>query len=430
MAAVYMRSNALSTPIVSLAIAWVLTNWVAPLWPIAWAALSTLAAIATAVVNHAFLNDPQREKYLTQWSGAIEAVAFLGSFTFALSGLCFYIPGERLNNILLMSVLVACIASVAAMAAPRLRLAVFSAGPHAAALVAMILLYERYPVNIGLSVIAIVYAAITFVFAFNVSRLAQKSRVEIALERAERANAAKTTFLSHMSHELRTPLNAILGFAEIIRDQIMGVRADNRYQEYAANIHTSGAHLLTLVNDILDLGRVEAGRTDLKETQFGVREFICDTLRFVMPQASRKRLELRVESGAELQLFADCRAVRQILVNLLSNAIKFTPDGGCISVRAELTPSHELCLSVFDNGAGIHYDDLRIVLESFGQGRHEIAKSEERGIGLGLPIAKGLAEAHGAAFHLESQLGVGTCVRVVFPATRARVLAQIASKAS
>ena len=136
MAAVYMRSNALSTPIVSLAIAWVLTNWVAPLWPIAWAALSTLAAIATAVVNHAFLNDPQREKYLTQWSGAIEAVAFLGSFTFALSGLCFYIPGERLNNILLMSVLVACIASVAAMAAPRLRLAVFSAGPHAAALVA------------------------------------------------------------------------------------------------------------------------------------------------------------------------------------------------------------------------------------------------------------------------------------------------------
>ena len=239
-----------------------------------------------------------------------------------------------------------------------------------------------------------------------------------ARHRAESANVAKSRFLAQMSHELRTPLNAILGFSEVMKSEIFGAHAVPVYKEYSADIHNSGVHLLNLINEILDLSRIEAGRYELNEEAVSLVHVVADCHHLLKLRATSRGITIHevFEHGMP-RIWGDERATRQIVLNLLSNSIKFTPQGGDIWLKVGWTASGGQYLSVKDTGSGIAEDEIPIVLASFGQGSNSI-KSAEQGAGLGLPIAKSLIDMHGGTFTLKSKLRIGTEVIVTFPPER------------
>ncbi len=239
-----------------------------------------------------------------------------------------------------------------------------------------------------------------------------------ARRRAEAANIAKSRFLAQMSHELRTPLNAILGFSEVMKTEVFGQHAVPAYKEYSADIHNSGVHLLGLINEILDLSRIEAGRYELNEESVSLVAIVEDCHHLLKLRASNRGITIHeVFEPAMPRLWADERAIRQICLNLLSNAIKFTPQGGEIWLKVGWTASGGQYVSVKDTGAGIPEEEIPVALASFGQGSNSI-KSAEQGAGLGLPIAKSLVDLHGGTFTLKSKLRIGTEVVVTFPPER------------
>jgi signal transduction histidine kinase len=250
----------------------------------------------------------------------------------------------------------------------------------------------------------------------------ESSRASALAERAAAlsANHAKSEFLARMSHELRTPLNVILGFSEMLKH---GIRRD-RTAEYAEIIHTSGNHLLSLINDILDLSKIEAGKYQPKITHILVQELVRDCVSLMQPRAECGGIALSLETPRVVPvLYADPRALRQILLNLLTNAIKFTRAGGEVTVKTLIAESGEFCLEVSDTGVGIAEEDRAHVFEYFGQGRHDVV-NETPGTGLGLPIVRGLAEAQGGRVTLDSEVNRGTSVRVFLPMDRMRDLAR------
>ena len=238
--------------------------------------------------------------------------------------------------------------------------------------------------------------------------------------RADRANQAKSEFLANMSHELRTPLNAIIGFSEIMRGEVFGPVGNGQYLEYSGHIHASGHHLLCLINDVLDLSRIEAGRFVLTPTDICVGDLARDITTFFEFNAGKRgvALKLEIEPGLPL-LVGDLRAIKQVLINLMANALKFTPEGGCVTLWARCSVGGGIEIAVVDTGVGIHPDDLERVFETFGQGQHQIAR-QEKGSGLGLPIARGLVEAHSGTLRLTSVVDKGTTVTLTFPPERAK----------
>src|SRR5213075_2141170 len=245
-----------------------------------------------------------------------------------------------------------------------------------------------------------------------------KSISDEARRRAEAANISISRFLAQMSHELRTPLNAILGFSEVMKSEVFGPHAVPTYKEYAGDIHNSGVHLLNLINEILDLSRIEAGRYELNEEAVDLAQVVNDCHRLMQLRAHNRGIAIHEAFEPELpRLWADERACRQICLNLLSNAIKFTPQGGEIWLKVGWTAAGGQYMSVKDNGPGIPDDEIPIVLASFGQGTNAI-KSAEQGTGLGLPIAKNLIDLHGGTFTLKSKLRFGTEVIVTFQPER------------
>ena len=245
-----------------------------------------------------------------------------------------------------------------------------------------------------------------------------KAMSDEARRRAEEANLAKSRFLASMSHELRTPLNAILGFSEVMANEVLGPMGNGTYREYATDIHQSGQHLLDLINEILDLSRIEAGRYQLNEEPVSLLTIVEDCCHMMELRARNKDIRIVQEFEPTLaRLFADERAVRQIALNLLSNAIKFTPTGGEVRVRVGWTAGGGQYVSIRDNGPGIPADEIPVVLSAFGQGSIAI-KSAEQGTGLGLPIVQGLIAMHGGEFDLNSKLREGTEAIAIFPATR------------
>jgi len=245
----------------------------------------------------------------------------------------------------------------------------------------------------------------------------QERELIAAREKAELANKSKTEFLANMSHELRTPLNAVIGFAEVIESQLLGELGNPRYRAYASDIRESGQHLLSLINDILDHAKIEAGRRDLHEEWLSVGELIHATVRLVRERAQDRGVALAVEPADQLpRVFADQRGLKQILLNLLTNAIKFTPKGGRVTVRAE-ADAEGLWLEVADTGIGIAAEDVDKAMAPFGQADNWLTREHE-GTGLGLALCKQLAELHGGQLALESTAGEGTRVRVHIPAER------------
>ena len=245
-----------------------------------------------------------------------------------------------------------------------------------------------------------------------------KANSDEARRRAEEANLAKSRFLATMSHELRTPLNAILGFSEVMKNEVFGAHATPSYRDYSADIHGSGQHLLTLINEILDLSRIEAGRYELNEEAMVLAHTVSECRHMLNLRAKAKNQTVREQLDPSLpRIWADERAVRQIVLNVLSNAVKFTPPGGEITVKVGWTSSGGQYVSVKDTGHGIPEEEIPVVMSSFGRGSLAI-KTAEQGSGLGLPIVKGLVDLHGGGFQLRSTPREGTEVIVTFPTSR------------
>lgn len=245
-----------------------------------------------------------------------------------------------------------------------------------------------------------------------------KSNSDEARRRAEGANIAKSQFLAQMSHELRTPLNAILGFSEVMKTEVFGPHQIPAYKDYSGDIHNSGQHLLNLINEILDLSRIEAGRYELNEEPVSLTTVVEDCHHLLKLRAKNRGITVHEIFEPELpRLWADERALRQVCLNLLSNAIKFTPSGGEIWLKVGWTASGGQYMSVKDSGPGIPEDEIAVVMSKFGQGSNAI-KSAEQGTGLGLPIAKNLVEIHGGTFTLKSKVRIGTELIATFPPER------------
>jgi PAS domain S-box-containing protein len=231
---------------------------------------------------------------------------------------------------------------------------------------------------------------------------------------AEHANRAKSQFLASMSHELRTPLNAVIGFSDVIRQETLGPLIPPKYREYVNDIHESGLHLLSLINDVLDMAKIEAGKMELRPRNLDAAQISASALLFVDQRANEGILTLRADVEDGLKLYADERAARQILTNLLSNAVKFTKPGGTITLFAHLMSNGSVAIGVQDTGIGMSEEGVRRALQPFGQVEQSFAV-EEHGTGLGLPIAKALIEGHGGQFHIETAPDKGTRVWGEFP---------------
>ncbi len=233
---------------------------------------------------------------------------------------------------------------------------------------------------------------------------------------AEGSNKAKANFLANMSHELRTPLNAILGFSEIIKNASFGPIAQN-YQDYAGDIHSSGAHLLSLINEVLDLSKLEAGQFELSERHVDLTVLAESSMRFVEPQAQKAQIDLSHSIAADLSFIrADERRMRQVLINILANAVKFTPAGGRVGLAMRRT-DRGLLIEVSDTGIGIPVDKIDVAMEPFSQVDSDTNRNYP-GTGLGLPLAKRLVELHGGTLSLASELNLGTVVSIILPPDR------------
>ncbi len=246
------------------------------------------------------------------------------------------------------------------------------------------------------------------------------AQLTLAQERSELASRAKSAFLGNMSHELRTPLNAIIGFAEIMRDKLFGELSD-KYAEYAEGIHSSGNQLLSIIDQILSVAKIEAGKLEISETRASLSDLLETALLSIKPQAENRQIDVSVRlPGRSLSIAGDEARLRQIIVNLLSNAVKFTLPGGRVTVSAEIEEDGGLCITVADTGIGMSQKEIEWALEHFRQVDNSFAKRFE-GTGLGLPLARQLAELHGGSLSIKSVVGQWTKVRVRLPAERVAI---------
>ena len=254
--------------------------------------------------------------------------------------------------------------------------------------------------------------------AENIIARQHETNLELAATAAaaEAENRDKSQFLANVSHELRTPLNAIIGFSEIIKNEVLGTIDNPQYQDYIRDIHTSGVHLLSLINDILDYSKAEAGKLDLELAEVDVTKIIMNSMRLVSPRAEAAQVQL-VENLPQVHfvLNTDAKKLKQVLLNLLSNAVKFTPAGGSVTVSAwENIADKSVAVEVKDSGIGIAPKDISRAMAPFGQVDNALSRKYE-GTGLGLPLTKKFVELMGGTFTIASELNVGTTVTFTLP---------------
>ena len=253
---------------------------------------------------------------------------------------------------------------------------------------------------------------------------AREETLSRLIEATEAANRAKRDFIANMSHELRTPLNAIIGFSEIMAGEGYGPLGDERYKSYAEFTLESANHLLKLINDLLDVAKIEAGRLVLQENPIDPRELLQAALRIIRERKARDgasngpAVEFDIPADLPIIRGDECK-LKQVLINLIANAVKFTPADGQVLVSARQEPDGRLCFVVSDNGIGMAPDDIATALEPFGQVQRDPSSSGE-GSGLGLPLSKALVELHGGSLELTSEMGLGTVITIRLPAWRSQ----------
>jgi signal transduction histidine kinase len=265
-----------------------------------------------------------------------------------------------------------------------------------------------------------------------VRQVGTQARVEEQLRQAkneaEAANLAKSEFLANVSHELRTPLNAVIGFSEIMRDALMGP-IDNRYREYAQDIHDSGQHLLRLIGDVLDLSKIGAGRLELHDEPVDLGQLLQTCHRLIAERAREGRVSVEIDLARDLPVvLADPLRLKQIMLNLLSNAVKFTPEGGRVTARAAPDAEGGVTVTFADSGIGMSPPDIQVALQPFRQVDNAMSRRYE-GTGLGLPLANQLTELHGGVLEITSEPGTGTTARMRLPARRVLRQSDLATEA-
>lgn len=245
--------------------------------------------------------------------------------------------------------------------------------------------------------------------------------MQVAQQAAETANDMKSRFLANMSHELRTPLNSIIGYSEIIHEEVLGEVGNERYRDYAGDIHRSGHHLLSLINDLLDLSKAEAGHYEIVDSEFDLTTLVHDAIRLIGSQAEAKGQMLEVEAMCgDCHIVGGERQITQVLVNLLSNAVKFTPEAGSIVVRVRPGNLGSVAIEVEDTGIGIEPDEIPRLFDAYSQVGEPYLKDQAQGTGLGLALSKRLMELHGGFLRIRSSPDEGTTATMVLPRSRVR----------
>jgi signal transduction histidine kinase len=265
--------------------------------------------------------------------------------------------------------------------------------------------------------------AIVSVYSDVTDLKASERKLIQARSQAEMANHAKSEFLANMSHELRTPLNAIIGFSEIIAHELFGPLGNEKYLDYMKDIHKSSLHLLAIINDVLDMSKIEAGKLELSKEPLNIRHLIGEVIRMMRERADSRGIGLVTKlADEEVEIWADERAMKQIFLNLLSNAIKFSRDGGEVCIRVISGEPGLAVVEFEDHGIGMNEEELERALQPFGQAKPSTTRNYG-GTGLGLPITKGLIEAHGGKLAIESRAGQGTIARISLPTERKPLMA-------
>jgi two-component system cell cycle sensor histidine kinase PleC len=429
-------SAAIPLPLLTIILAATASLWLGADAVIAWGAMAIAVHVAIVALCRSFVNTRPAAVKVARWTRRfviaefIEGLAWASILLFAWhaegTGIEVFQFAAMLIVVSVVTILAATVpAAVVAGTVPvSLTLAAIYLGRHEFLFVALAIM------ALGILVVFLMLAGRLFSSTLTTLEYrAEKDLLIAELEtakaisdesrrRAEEANLAKSRFLATMSHELRTPLNAILGFSEVMQNEVLGPMENANYKEYVGDIHQSGRHLLNLINEILDLSRVEAGRYELSEEAVSLPHIAQECVHLLQIRTKAKHVQVveQFEQGMP-KIWADDRAVRQVVLNLLSNAIKFTPSGGQIIVKVGWTAGGGQYVSVRDNGPGIPPEEIPIVLSSFGQGSIAI-KSAEQGAGLGLPIVQALMSTHDGTFELKSKLREGTEVIAAFPRSR------------
>jgi two-component system cell cycle sensor histidine kinase PleC len=438
-----LKSNRMVVPVFGLAICAMFPQWVSMGRMAGWYGQMLLGLLPQVILLARFPNTALTCEETRKWTGRLAAANLFFVANWATLGLWFWAKGDSNSNHTMIQLLLA--ASLAAHAASTGACRAFSRPALLLYLMMMVLVPLQGlggPATFTRSLVMALSAPLYIAFTALIARRNHmRARAAIVLsqerdsllaelvmaklesdrgrEQAEAASLAKSQFLANMSHELRTPLNAILGFSEMIAGRIFEGDTE-RNVEYAGLINASGKHLLTLINDILDLAKIEAGRWQLEESEVDLHRVAEDAMNLVMWRAKSGNATLENAIAPELEhVYADERAVKQILLNLLSNAVKFTPENGRVTAFAQRQPDGGMLFGVHDTGIGIAPEDQGRVFDSFGQGKHDVA-IVDKGTGLGLAIVKGLVESHGGHVSLESQVGKGTRVIVHLPPSRVR----------
>ena len=430
-----LKPNHWLMPIFAVIICAMFSRWASVPALVAWWIAVAIGGIPLGIVAVRLLGKSADDNRAAIWLPITTAAYLCFALTWAAQGFLFWQHRTPLNHLLIMLIVGCTLSGNSALVGSSRPLTFVGYAVYGFTLIALPLREggREYYSLAALALLYVGYLAFMSRQIFDTARnmfllrddkndlieaLAKsKAASDDALIRAEAASRAKSQFLANMSHELRTPLNAILGFSEMIFSGTFGANV-GKHVEYSKIIHNSGHHLLALINDVLDLAKIEAGDLKLRETDFDFGAVAADCVQLVSVKAAESELDLQSEIAPNLpQIHGDERAIKQVLINLLSNAVKFTPFGGQVSVFARLQADGLLAFGVTDTGLGIAEEDHTRVFENFGQGRHDVVTAD-KGTGLGLPIVKGLVEAHGGQICLTSEVGEGTTVTIILPATR------------
>lgn len=426
----------LSIPLFAVILAVSTSIWAPMTYIGIWLGLIFVSKGVILILCRRFTTLERRQVNVTKWRNRlIVAELFYG---FAWAGIAFIATGtsDQAAHVFIFASFIAVISIRMMFASTVMPLVIAGTVPMTIALVVhFVLLQEPFywamaAMAVGIHVYLVylmtglngtVYAMLEYRAEKDVliGRLEEaKAFSDDARKRAEEANLAKSRFLATMSHELRTPLNAILGFSEVMKSEIFGPHSNPTYKEYATDIHNSGNHLLNLINEILDLSRIEAERYELHESTVRLADIAEDCQHLISMRARSKDIQINLVEDAKLNaIWVDERAIRQVVLNLLSNAVKFTPPNGTITITLGNTSTGGQYLTVRDTGPGIPEDEIEKVLKPFGQGSlaHQTA---EGGTGLGLAICQKLIAIHDGVFKLTSELRNGTTVRIEIPPKR------------
>jgi two-component system cell cycle sensor histidine kinase PleC len=423
-----VRVLRLGVPVFIICTAVILSLWVDVAAVAAWTLAQCIVIVGLVLVSRYYLPRRWNVSNLVELRAVTALCAFLAMSVWSAIGVLFWVPGNVPNNLFLASILAISPMAIAVILGPHLLL--FTAGFLPLATVIAVFGAQTAAESSGLSVVGIVFVIFAITLAGETNRMArgvlhmadenallaarlakEAAKADTARRIAEEQSRANSRFLAEMSHELKTPLNAILGFSEVIRDQALGPVGNARYASYAADIHASGAHLLTLINDVLDFSRIEAGKVELNSARISVSELFEDVLGQFELRAKQTGVAIRAHHIADFPcLWADEKAVRQILASLINQALRGTARGGTIALSARLEPSGALVLAVADTGSEEEDDSP--------SASGKATRRKEKSPGLGMPIVKGLLELHGGHFAHRRPGAQCHQAEAVFPAER------------